>query len=344
MIATTPISPNVWAALDVHVPALLDALESAIAQLSEDAPLLAKGVADQVHAHRSDDWIRRNRLFGVAVLGSQDADPAAAIPVAVTSMLWWAGAEALDDLADGYALDALDGAMLTAMPASIANLAVLPLDYIEAQDATPALKSTWRRELLWSSRLAAEGQLADASPADIVGREHVLAGYRGKTGAAYARDAVMAARIRRDGGLDGETIGRWREFGMLYGVLRQLHNDNSGDAAEDNEDLVNYTPTLRLAHAFSTSGTGQRRHLVRLRQAARTNPAARLRLHGILTSKPVTASYHRDVRGLHHQACLLLDSLCAGGPYRDVLRAGLDLATICAIRSHDPAPRLGQRG
>jgi hypothetical protein len=334
-IATSP-----WTVLDAYIPALSNGLDRATAQLSKDTRLIASAAADQVRTQQAEKWTCRNRLFGVAVLGSQGADPMLALPVAVVSMLWWAGAEALDDLADGYASGKLDGAMLAAMPASITNLAVLPLDYIEAQDVTPAQKSLWRRELLWSSRLAAEGQLAEASPVDIVGREQVLAGYRGKTGAAYARDAVMAAGIHRPDTTGGQAIGRWREFGMLYGILRQLHNDNSDDAAEDNEDLANHTPTLRLAHAFSTSGAQQRRRLVRLRQAARTDPAARLRLHRILTSEPVTASYQRDVRGIHHQACLLLDALCASGPFRNVLRAGLDIATICAIKSHDPVSRL----
>jgi hypothetical protein len=327
--------------LDAHIPALFDGLDHAIAQMSKDTGLLAGAAADQIDTHRASPWLCRNRLFGVAVLGCQDVDPIPAIPVGVVSTLWWAGAEALDDLADGYAADTLDRATVAAMPASIANLVVVPLEYIDSLRIDPALGSAWRRELLWSCRLAAEGQYADTSGAGIVEREHVLAGYRGKTGAAYARDAVMAARVQHPGTTctADQTIAQWREFGMLYGILRQLHNDNSADAPEDNEDLANHTPTLRLAHAFTTSRPIGHPGLVRLRRAARTVPAARQELHDLLTSPDVTASYQRDVRGIHHQACRLLDSLGAAGHYRDVLRAGLDVATICALEPRLPAPR-----
>lgn len=325
-----------WTLLDEYVPALFDGLDREISQMSKDTGLLADGVADQVRAHRADDWICRNRLFATAVLGSQGEDPLLALPVSIVSLLWWAGAEALDDLADGYSSGGISGTMLAAMPASISNLLVLPLDCIEGQDVTPELKSLWRRELLWSCRLAAEGQLADANSPDIVDRAQVLACYRGKTGAAYARDAVMAAAIDRNDLTRDRPLELWREFGMLYGILRQLHNDNSGAAATDNEDLANYTPTLRLFHAFSTSRPAQRRQLVWLRQAARTDPGARHELHDLLSSETVTASYHQDLRSIHHEACTLLDSLSADGPHRNALRAGLDVATICAMQAHTP--------
>jgi len=101
-----------WMLLDEHVPALFDDLDRATERLSKDTGRLAQAAAGQVRAHRADEWICRNRLFGVAVLGSQGEDPRLALPVAVTSLLWWAGAEALDDLADGYGSGGLNGAKL----------------------------------------------------------------------------------------------------------------------------------------------------------------------------------------------------------------------------------------
>ena len=40
------------------------------------------------------------RLFGMAVLGALTGDPRPAAPVCAAARLWWAGAEALDDLTD----------------------------------------------------------------------------------------------------------------------------------------------------------------------------------------------------------------------------------------------------
>lgn len=327
-------SGSPWGILDVQAELLHESLDHLIKALSGRTRLLAESIAEHLEGQRFP-WPSRHRLFAVAVLGSQGMDPTLAMPVSVSSALWWAGAEALDDIVDGIGNGQSARRLLAALPGGIASLVVLPLDYLDGRDVTGDLKGLWRRELLQSCRLAAEGQVAEGAAVDVVDRDDVLDSYRGKTGAAYARDAVMAAGIGLLGsGADAEAgLEEWREFGMRYGTLRQLHNDNSGDTLEDDEDLANATPTLLMAHAFQAAGPSIRRELVALREAARSDLSARRRIREILYSDATVESYVVDVRGLHHRACLQLDSLCpAGGAYRDVLRAGLDLATISAIR------------
>jgi hypothetical protein len=108
------------------------------------------------------------------------------------SALWWAGAEALDDLADG----ALSGAAaLTALPAGVANLVLLPCTYLRSVRLPSQLVEEWIHDFVESCLLAAEGQLVDTGGGDLwQSRPAVLAGYLGKTSAAYARDAGMATR------------------------------------------------------------------------------------------------------------------------------------------------------
>src|SRR5205814_1498076 len=124
------------------------------------------------------------------------------------------------------------------------------------------------------------GQLADlARGPSALTWPHVMATYVGKTGAAYERDAVMAAQL---GVTDETTLRGWRTYGQLFGVLRQAHNDNTGCVPAVDKDLANGTPTLLLAHALDALPEAEREHLLELRTAAMTDPEARANMREAL--------------------------------------------------------------
>lgn len=285
-------------------------------------------LADLAAAHEESQLL--NRLFAVAVLGALGVDPTPAVPVSVVSTLWWSGAEALDDLVDADISAAGDRAhMVAAVSGGVTSLSVLPFLYVMNQPGlSQQLRAAWIGDIAASCMEAAEGQIVDAqSEHSRLTREYVLSSYALKTGAAYARDAVMAARLVSR----PENLDRWRQLGCLYGLLRQLHNDNRASGAERAEDLANGTPTLILAHAVATADPGHRADLLVARDSCRRESSAHQRLLELVYTPAAIRSYTADVAHLHRAACRLLDDLAEPGPYRNVLRAGLDQSALLAL-------------
>ncbi|MFD8477997.1 polyprenyl synthase [Kitasatospora sp. NPDC059673] len=270
------------------------------------------------------------RLLAMAVLGALTGEPRPAAVVCAISRLWWAAAEALDDLADAPTPEGPGASTARTTLAALACGSVLPHWVVDRQPVAPDVRLDWERDLLRGALDALDGQLADlAAPVDAPPTwRPVMACYRGKSGAAYGRDAVMAARLATD---RPDLLHSCRVFGELFGVLRQVAND----AAPDSEDLANGTHTLLLAHAFDTAGAGHRLRLTRLRAEARHDPDARARLRAALHDPQVAAGYGRRVESLRRHCCGLLDRIAPPGPYRDVLHALVHTSARAAVARPD---------
>ena len=275
-----------------------------------------------------------NRLLPLAVLGTLTGSPGPAVPVCAMSTLWWAGAEALDDLTDApreqHGPTRLSPAEL--MIGGVACMDLVPQLLLARLDLAEPLRRMWLADLAECSLHAAEGQLADLShDASRLTWSQVMRAYVGKTGAAYARDVVMAARLADP---DDAAIRGWQAFGHLFGVLRQLRNDNALESPEHNEDLINGTPTLLLAHALETASSSLRDHLLDLRTRATNDVSARVELHACLHDAETTTGYLNRLAGLHKQACALLEHLTGPSAYRDIVRAAID--TTVALAAPQP--------
>jgi len=258
------------------------------------------------------------RLLAMAVHGALTGNPAPAMPVCVMSRLWWSGAEALDDVADdpsGRGWSACSfGKTLTA---ATACLVLLPQVVLDREVLATEIRQDWQRELTMACLQAADGQLADLSEDDgDFSWSQVIASYRKKTGAPYARDAVMAARLTT---ADPQTLRGWRAFGSLFGLLRQLHNDAASATSEKDEDLANGTRILRLAVALELSRPAVREILLELRRRARSDPAARAELRHRLDEPGIANRYTARIDTLRQHACALLDRLAAPSSHRDLL-------------------------
>ncbi|MFC4504826.1 MULTISPECIES: polyprenyl synthase [Streptomyces] len=260
-----------------------------------------------------------SRLFGIAVAGALTGRPEEAVPVGTVSRLWWAGAQALDDLADG--VGEVAGEVVTpdgkAVLLAMACGTLVPFAVIDRQPLPPEITESWRRTLLGTSIQATAGQLADLASFDSPCTwAQVIRSYRGKTGAPYGRDAVMAARLSTD---DPVTLRAWRVFGELFGLLRQVANDAAHDGSGIDEDLANGTLTLLLAHALETAGPETHERLLRLRIHARRDLGARAELSEALRRPGVTSGYADRIGALRDQACALLDRLAPASDHRDLL-------------------------
>ncbi len=258
------------------------------------------------------------RLLPMAVLGALTGDPQPAVPVCVVSQLWWAGAEALDDLTDSGGLSGgADRSVAESLIGGVACLTLLPHAVVERSPLAADVRQDWIRELNHANLDAAEGQLTDLEPDDGgFSWAQVITSYRGKTGAPYARDAVMAARLAT---AEEEALRGWRAFGWLFGLLRQLHNDAASAASAQDEDLANGTRVLQLAHALEVCPAAARAELRNLREMARTDRAARAELRRRLSQPAFADGYTARIRGMSRRACQLLDELAPASHYRDLL-------------------------
>src|SRR5690606_20389993 len=88
------------------------------------------------------------RLLAMGVAGAVSGDPDPALPVCVVSRLWWAGAQLLDDLADGAGGEPPVGAAVLVGTLCAAGL---PFAVIDRAPLAPHVAADWRRELLQTS-------------------------------------------------------------------------------------------------------------------------------------------------------------------------------------------------
>jgi geranylgeranyl pyrophosphate synthase len=267
-----------------------------------------------------------HRLLSLMVLAALTGDPEPALPVCLVSRLWWAGVDALDDLVDGQA--GRDPALSPQQVMVGATACItLPHEVPRLWPVPGLVRLDWEREITRASAAAAEGQLAEQlTEPEEPSWARAMASYRDKNGAAYARDAVMAARLATD---DPAVLRGWRAFGSLFGVMRQLRNDSEVPSAADDEDLANGVFTLELAHALETAAPDRRASLRALSGQARHDTAARGRLRRALAEPDLARAYGTKIQSMGNRARLLLDELAAPSPQRVLLHhlVGMTAAT-----------------
>jgi geranylgeranyl pyrophosphate synthase len=257
-----------------------------------------------------------HRLLSLMVLAAITGDPEPALPVCLVSRLWWAGVDALDDLVDGQAGRAQGLSPQEVMVGSTACIA-LPQSVAGLFPVSDQIRLDWEREITRASAAAAEGQLAEQlAETEEPSWARAMASYRDKNGAAYARDAVMAARRATD---DPAALRGWRAFGSMFGVLRQLRNDCQVTAPADDEDLANGVFTLELAHALENAAPDRRASLRELAGQARHDTAARDQLRRALAEPDLTQAYGTKIQAMGNRARLLLNELASPSPHRSLL-------------------------
>ncbi|MFJ9007909.1 polyprenyl synthase [Streptomyces canus] len=271
------------------------------------------------------------RLLPLPVLGALTGDPDAALPVCVLSALWWAGAEALDDLMDGE-FDARGVGMTASqtMVAATVCLTLLPQTLIGRIGLGAERERFWTRELTASGMRCAGGQLDDVDSSGVLSWRRVMVGYAGKTGAPYARDAVLSATLA-GAGAGSEELRGWRVFGELFGVLRQLANDRAASTAREDADLANGTWTLLLAYAAETLTPAELAALLDAHARAPDEPAARDAVWNRLRRPDLMAGYNRRITGIHRRLSALLHQLARPSHHREQLRRLVDASATTAL-------------
>jgi len=89
------------------------------------------------------------------------------VPVCVVSRLWWAGAEALDDLTDGTCGSGRPAHSVgETLTAATACLALIPQLVVDSAELPADVRRDWQRELTAASLQVAEGQLTDIAVQD----------------------------------------------------------------------------------------------------------------------------------------------------------------------------------
>jgi geranylgeranyl pyrophosphate synthase len=166
---------------------------------------------------------------------------------------------------------------------------------------------------------SAGGQLDDVAAAaeGVFSWRRVMVGYSGKSGSAYARDAVMAAGLAGAGPV---RLRGWRAFGRMFGVLRQLANDRAPRTAQEDADLANGTRTLMLAHAVETLPAAQSRVLVEAFAGARHDRAAREAVWTRLRRPDMAGGYDMRITVLADRASTLLEELAPPTDHRDLIQ------------------------
>ncbi|TRO55449.1 polyprenyl synthetase family protein [Streptomyces sp. IB201691-2A2] len=299
-----------------------------LAQLDSDHPLLANITARLLREDSSQNSIFR--LIPFPIMGALGSDPKQAFPLAVASRIWWTGVEVFDDLSDGHnkaIADENNSAQIAV--ASAACIVAIPLAILNEKMPQTGLATGWEREFVSSSMSAAEGQLADINPSvDAPTWATVMKIYAAKSGSPYARDAAIASRLA---GADDKQERGWRAFGKLFGVLRQLANDRAAESPDVDEDLINGTRTLLIAHAIElATSNGDMDSLMELRIQAQSDPEARKSLTELLLAPTVSNSYNKRIKEIHQKLGSIVQDLVPNSDHRNLIHWMLSISSRSA--------------
>jgi hypothetical protein len=286
--------------VDEQTHVLREALTTATRALITDLP----HIAAKINAQRQATRVRAalpERVFPAVVAAALGTNPRRALPICVASALWWISADAnAEDVQCG---------------------AALALRHLRTVRLPDSCKLQWYEEITRSTTSVIEARLANrGGHAGRLSRKSVLARHLGITGAAYARDAAMAAHL-----VDEHPVDEWRGFGALYGLLRQLHADHARSTVDEDGNPQLVVPPLLVAHVFHQGNAAVRHELTRLRREASYGGLVR---HGllreILRSPRAVDAYAQDLRGLHGKARAVLDGLQTTDEAAAVLRSAVD--------------------
>jgi len=259
------------------------------------------------------------------VHGAETGDPEPAKLISIIHILWWAAARFLDDLADCAERMPSDPVLVSrGILAALMAGNYLPARLVRAADVGPVTMTRLHAEFSRGWTDAISGQLLDfdAAPATAT-PESVLVSYRGKTGAPYAMACAMAAALA---GANADRIGRWRELGGKFGVLRQLVNDQLDLVSGRDEDLANGTATYLLAYLRQSLPAARQDEFLALHAAAATSADARSKLRDQLLDPAVVSGYVESVNAMVGGAHAALEAMGGERAYAAELHGLLDEA------------------
>ncbi|AXN45509.1 hypothetical protein DSM43518_03494 [Mycobacterium marinum] len=319
----TTLSPEIESVLAWRDPACRLAVDAA-AELHNAYPIVGRAVSALITEACATQATVPHRMLALFVAGSIAGSPAAAVPVAAISVATWAGYEAIDDSMDGE----VPAGMLLA---GIVAATLLPEFVLNQADISAVDREHYRQSVLDATLRAAEGEaMAIGKSTGLPDWSSTAKIYAAKTGAMYARDAMLAARSC---GADAAAQRGWYAFGQMSGLLFQARNDNVECSAAENEDLRNATPTLLLASAAEVDSGPfcEPAELARLRAEAQTDLHARERLAALLCDPDVRHCYTQRLLRLMSSNLALLHELAPPSSYRDELENLLRYAVQGAI-------------
>lgn len=216
-----------------HGPAVFSAIRALLTAL--DVPARQAALYERMVAG-VEDCAARTSLFmpidvPVAVGLAHDLDESAVHQAAAACTLLWAGADLMDDIADGDARDDWDASPHQLALLYTNLLATLPHLVIDGSDAG-GMFSARLAETLWLMSL---GQFDDLeSERCVAGADDYLALIAHKTGAEVAFFASAPALLA---GLPQAVDEAWQRFGVQFGCMVQLFTDiqSTFDAGPGND-------------------------------------------------------------------------------------------------------------
>jgi geranylgeranyl pyrophosphate synthase len=223
----------------------------------------------------SDDGYRRTFEQALALV-REDAEsapmfPPIDLPMAVADLLGrplaesetaaaastslWAGADLMDDAADGQLRDVWSGTSARRLALVSTNLlATLPhLLVAGLPGGDPPIAGRYGRAVSQTLFSMSEGQARDFDSAACVDS---CAAYldlvRRKSGSEFALFASTPALLA---GADPQAVGAWLQFGLAYGTMVQVFNDTVSAIAEGpRNDLLEGKRSLPVLHTLANSG------------------------------------------------------------------------------------------
>lgn len=301
-------------------PAVDLAIDTAVEDMDEALGLTRSVLRQYLQVRRTKQSMRSLPLL---VYGAQAGDPKPAIPIAAIHVLWYTAGRYLDNVTDGHVAEASAGLPSDeALMAAVLCLVSVPTEIIARMVLPSGTRDLLALDLARGCSSGMEGQLSEfhARP-ETVTPESVLGCYRNKTGSGYAMGAAMAARLA---GAGPREVELWREFGHVFGSLRQLRNDQEDLASEHGVDLRNQV----LTYLFTTllARTDDPEPLLQLRKEAPESAQAHARLRESLLDPDLLRAYFREVDAVRDHAHRLLDELGGHEPFLGLLREFLDVS------------------
>jgi len=271
-----------------HSEAVFSMIEDLLDDLGpadEYRALFAKALtAVRAAADASEIFIPIDLPMAVAdVIGRSQMEGAIS---AAASTLLWAGADLMDDAADGELGQDWDGVSRSQIALVSTNLlSTLPHLLVGGVDFTDgAVSAAYSQAVSRTLFVMSEGQSADLdSPRSVRTIDDYMALVRRKTGAEFALFASTPAILA---GADDETIGAWVKFGFAYGAMSQVFSDTVSSVNDGTRsDLRNGKRTLPVLHTLAQISDDDRTSLARdLDLAARGDDPAVSRVIDAMTS------------------------------------------------------------
>lgn len=218
-----------------------------------------------------------------------------ALVAGAASMLLWAGADLMDDVADGELGDEWKDVSPSRIALVSTNLlSTLPHLLVAKWWPGSPIAADYSRAVSQSLFTMSDGQIADLSSSRSV---HTIEDYLmlvgRKTGAELALFASTPAILA---GADADTVAGWANYGLAYGIMSQVYSDTMSTVADGpRNDLFQGKRTLPVLHTLTAIGDAEHTSfLTDLDKAATGDETAVARaIAWMVRSGSIVASFER---------------------------------------------------